>query len=97
MDQITQDQAIKIYKSGIWENWTDEDIVKFQLFQKFLAIPFYRYHEAMEKVLGRPVFTHEFAYSDILIEEYKKDRPAPTFQEIIDLIPKEKLIIIDLH
>jgi len=38
----------------------DEEIVKFQLFQDCLAIPFDRFHAAIEKVLKRPVYTHEF-------------------------------------
>ena len=94
MKQLTSEQAIAVYNSGEWKNWTDEDIVKFQLFQKMLAVPFSRFYEAMEKVLGRPIWTHEFANWSGLVAEYKKERPSPTFDEIISLIPDEKLIIL---
>ena len=93
MKQITRKQAIEIYKSKVWKEWSDEEIVKFQLYQDKLAIPFEKVHAAIEKVLHRPVFSHEFAYMERLREEYEGNRKAPTFQEIINLIPKDKQII----
>jgi hypothetical protein len=96
MKQLTKEQAIAIYEGGEWKDWTDEELVRFQLFQDCLAVPFSRFHEAIEKVLDRPVWTHEFAYRDSLIDEYQKEHPAPTFEEIISLIPKDKLITIGL-
>lgn len=95
MEQLTKEQAIAIYEGGEWKDWSDEEIVKFQLFQDCLAVPFDRFHQAIEKVLDRPVWTHEFAFRDGLIAEYKKERPAPTFEDIVNLIPKEKLIIVN--
>ena len=94
MIQLTQAEAIAIEKSGAWKEWTDEEIVKFQLFQKRLCVPFARFHQAIEKVLRRPVWTHEFAHADLLIAEYNKERPTPTFDDILGLIPKDKLIIV---
>ena len=95
MEQLTKEQAIAIYEGGEWKDWSDEEIVKFQLFQDCLAVPFDRFHQAIEKVLNRPVWTHEFAFRDNLIAEYKKERPAPTFEDILNLIPKEKLIVVN--
>lgn len=97
MKQLTKEQVMAIYEGGEWKDWSDEEIVKFQLFQDRLAVPFARFHEAVEKVLGRSVWTHEFAFRDNLIAEYKKERPAPTFEEICNLIPKEKLIILNME
>ena len=48
----------------------------------------------MEKVLARPVYTHEFGYKDNLIKEYLGEKEPPTLEEIISLIPKEKTIVI---
>jgi hypothetical protein len=48
-------------------------------------VPFDRFHQATEKVLGRPVFTHEFAFNCIK-EEYLGIREAPTFDEIVGLL-----------
>jgi len=94
MQQLTKEQAIAVYESGAWEIWTDEEIVKFQLFQERLCMPFTRFHRAIEKVLGRPVWTHEFAFLDSLIAEYNRERPVPSFEDIINLIPKERFIVM---
>lgn len=96
MKQLTQKQALAMADSKVYQDWSHEEIVKFQLFQKRLCMPFNAFHEAIEKVLGRPVFTHEFGWPDHLIKEYFGTKPAPTFDEIIGLIPEEKRIIIGL-
>lgn len=92
--QITREEAIALHDSGAWKNWPDDTIVGFQLFQDCLAIPFSRFHEAVEKVLGRPVFTHEFAFADQLRAEYRKERAPKTFDEIMALIPEDKLLLV---
>lgn len=94
MKQLTENQAVNFAKSGIWKNWSDEEVVKFQLFQKRLCMDFSRFHKAIEMVLGRPVFTHEFIFSESLKKEYLGEKSAPTFEEITNLIPKDKLLII---
>jgi len=97
MKQLTREQAIAISQSGEWKDWTDEEIVRFQLFQDRLAIPFSRFHEALENVLGRPVYTHELGLAyDKIVDEYQRERAAPTFHEIISLIPPDKLIVLGL-
>jgi hypothetical protein len=50
----------------------------------------------LEKALGRPVWHHELCSGSIdgLRAELRGDKPAPTFSEIMALIPKDKLIII---
>lgn len=94
MQQLTQEQAIAFGQSVEWRNWTSEQIVRFQLFQDRLCVDFSAFHKAMEDVLGRPVFTHEFAYQDHLIKEYLGEKDAPTFDEIIGLIPEDKRVVI---
>lgn len=94
MNQVTEQEAIEIYDSGIWKLWSDEEIVSFQLFQDRLCLSFDRFHEAVEKVFGRSVWTHEFAFRDALVAEYNKERPSPTFEEIVNLIPANKIIIV---
>ena len=99
MKQLTQKQAIAFAESGQWKDFTDEEVVKFQLYQRRLCMDFNRFHEAIGKVLGRPVYTHEFAGEanwQRLIDEYEGERPAPTFEEIVNMIPEEKRIIIGL-
>jgi hypothetical protein len=91
---LTKEQAIKLYESEWWKDASDYDIVKFQLFEDLLCVPFGEFHRAIEKVLGRPVWTHEFAFIDGLRNEFLKDKPAPTFEEIVNLIPEEKRILV---
>lgn len=95
---MDKEQAIKLYESKFWEDLTDEQIAKFQLFNRCLCMPFNIFHKALNKTLGRLVYTHEFGLN---IKGLKKElmgkQPAPTLEEIINLIPKEKRIIIDLN
>lgn len=95
VEQLTEEQAIALAKSGKWKDWDSEKIVKFQLFQKRLCMDFSDFHAAMEEVLGRPVWTHGFASQDNLIQEYLGLRKAPTQQEMLDMLPADKTILVD--
>jgi len=94
MKQLTKKEAIKFEIYEVWKNWTPDQIVKFQLFQKRLCLPWDLFHKSIEEVLGRPVFTHEFTFHGRLEEEYLGKRDPPTLQEIIELIPEEKRVVI---
>lgn len=94
MQQLTKEQAIAFFDSRCYEDWEPEQIVRFQLFQQKLCVPFDLFHSSMEEVLGRPVFTHEFAFMSDLIREYLGEKPAPTLDEILDMIPEEKRVVI---
>jgi len=96
MKQLSKNQAIAIGKGGEWKDWTEEEIVKFQLYQKRLCMPFDVFHKAVTNVLGRPVWIHEFGGSGwyALQGEYEGKRPAPTFEEIAAMIPEEKRMIL---
>lgn len=95
MEQLTKEQAISFSENKLYENMTYRQIAEFQIEQDRLCIPFDIFHEAIEKTLGRPVFTHEFGLN---IEGLKKElfgeKEPPTFEDVISLIPKEKLILI---
>jgi len=93
MRQLTKEQAIILGESEVYKEWNYEQIVRFQLFQDCLCMPFGVFHEAIEKVLNRPVFTHEFAFDGIK-KEYLGVKEAPSFEDIISLIPKDKIIIV---
>ena len=90
--QFSTEQAKTFGESGIWKDWLPDHIVGFQLYQDKLCIPFNVFHEAIEKVLKRPVWTHEFAFPEKLRMEFEGIRAKPTFEEIMDLIPKDKTI-----
>jgi hypothetical protein len=94
---IGRDRAIKLAKSQWWVDESPESIARFQLFTDELCMPFDVFHESIEKALGGPVFTHEFGMnSDGLRGELLKQSPAPTFDEIINLIPSEKRVLIQI-
>ncbi len=94
--KLTKEQAIKLGEAKFWEPMSYRERAGFQLFEELLCMPFGVFHEAVEKSLGRPVWTHEFGSAglDGLKKEFLGVRPAPTFQEIVELIPADKRIII---
>lgn len=93
--QLTKEQAIAFCGSNEWKNWSHREIAAFQLTQERLCVPFSVFHEAVEKALERPVWTHEFALNhNGLVDELLGAAKAPTLKEIISLIPKDKQSII---
>ena len=60
-------------------------------------MPFDLFHKSIEAALGRPVFTHEFGMNrDGLTRELAGLQSAPSMEEIMALIPAEKLLVIEL-
>jgi hypothetical protein len=94
-NSIGKEKAIELYDSNWWEGLSYREIAEFQLFTTELCCPFDVFHEAVEKSLGRPVFTHEFGlnYQGICME-FLGEKESPTMDEILNLIPQEKLIVI---
>jgi hypothetical protein len=37
------------------------------------------FYKAITEVLGRPIYSHEFAFRDAIVEEYLGVRPMPQF------------------
>jgi hypothetical protein len=94
-DTMTKDEAIKLYESKFWETMTYEERAKFQMFEPLLCMPFNIFHEAIEKTLGRPVWTHEFGLNyDGLQKELLGQSPAPSMEDIINMIPEDKRMIV---
>lgn len=92
---MTKEQAIALHDTGWWKNKTPEQIVRFQLFEPLLCMPFNDFHWAVEKALGRAIWTHEFGLNyDGLKKEFLGEKPAPTMQEILEMIPEAKRIIV---
>lgn len=92
---MTRDQAIALFESKFWETMGFRERAMFQLFEDKLCMPFEVFHEAIEKALDRPVFTHEFGLNpDGLKAELMGEAPAPTFEQILALIPADKRVII---
>lgn len=72
-------------------------IAEFQLEQKLSCVPFDVFHESLEKALGRPVFTHELCLGEGcvgLLKELRGEKKSPTLEEVINLIPEDKRVIV---
>jgi len=92
---MTKESAIALAESKFWEGMTHRQIAEFQMIEEKLCMPFSVFHEAVEKTLGRPVFTHEFGLnSQSLKDELFNGKQAPTLEEIINLIPEDKRLIV---
>lgn len=91
---MTKEEAIRMSKSGWWVGLAPDAVVAFQLFEERLCMDFGDFQMAVEKALGRPVFTHELAYPEHLRDEFLGHRPKATFEEVMNLIPEEKRIVI---
>lgn len=60
-----------------------------------MEVPFDLMHQRMEQLVGRPVWTHEMGLNwDGLCKEARWEGRAATMQEVIELIPEEKRIIL---
>jgi hypothetical protein len=96
-NSIGKENAIELYHSNWWEKLSYREIAGVQLFITELSCPFDVFHEAVEKSLGRPVFTHEFGlnYSGIC-EEFLGEREQPTLEEVLNLIPEDKRIVLEV-
>lgn len=57
---MTEKEAIEKYNTKWWEKASSYEIVKFQLFEERCCMPFDSFQEAVEEVLGHPVWTHQF-------------------------------------
>ena len=95
MNELTKDQALAIAQSECWREWNYRERAQFVFAAGRLCMPFPVFHEALEKALKRPVYTHEIGLDwRGLLRELNGDRRPPTLNEIINLIPENKRIII---
>lgn len=70
---------------------TKEELVLISAYTGFMLLPpgkFGLIHEAIEKAMGRPVWTHELA-SPLLFEELRK-KLWPEIEKIVDKAFKEE-------
>lgn len=94
--EISHAEAVRLYESKFWEPMDHRARAMFQMFTEFLCMPFDVFHEAVEKTLGRPVWTHEFGLNvDGLKAELRGEQRPPSFADIVAMIPPEKRIILD--
>lgn len=94
---ISTEEAVALAESHFWDDMTDREIAGFQLFQEKLCMPFDVFQAALEQSLGRPVFTHELGLNyEGIVKEFLGDAPAPTFEDIMNLIPEDKRVLVEV-
>lgn len=95
---LTKEEAIKLYESKWWEDKTKEEIAEFQIHEPLLCCPFEIFHESVEAWLGRPVWTHEFADSQALIDEKEGKVKTSTFGDVVDklkaMAPEKPIVAV---
>lgn len=79
---MTTQEAVNLYESNFWETMSFRDRAMFQLFEEKLCMPFGVFHEAVEKALGRPVYTHEFGLDVEGLRSELLGRETPAFDGI---------------
>lgn len=94
--QLTEEQAIAFFENKRWESLDLKTRALFQIHQDRMCMPFDVFHEAVQKTLGRSVFTHEFAFIPRLKDELMGLADAPTLEQIIALLPQDKTIVVSL-
>ena len=92
---MNEDEAIKLSETKFWESMSPRDIAAFQLNEDRLCMPFGIFHDAVEKTLGRSVYTHEFAFNRSgLIAELGGECAAPSLEDILAMFPESKRVVV---
>jgi len=97
---MKKEQAIALAKSGWWKTKTDKEIVEFQLYERLLCMDFSEFHRAVESVLDRPVWTHEFGSTGVKIlqKEFEGKIPKRTVRDSMELLQElvgdKKIIVV---
>ena len=94
---MTKDEAVALFEGKFWEPMAAYDRAMFQLWEDRLCMPWGVFMEALGEALGRPVYTHELGLNrDGLKEELLGLRAAPTITEVLELIPVEQRVVVEL-
>ncbi len=96
--QFTRDEAIAFAQAGTWQKLSPQERGLLQLRQDLMCMDFSVFHEGITELLGRPVYTHEFAKPDMLWEEYLGVREKPDLEAIIAKLPehlRKNMIVIE--
>lgn len=90
-EDFTREQAIALHEVEVWKWMTLKQRGIFQLFCAYSCMPFGQFHEGIESVLGRSVFTHEFANSTRLRIEYYdlNSKVFPSREDLVKMLPSE--------
>ncbi len=91
--QFTREEAIKFAQQRKWESLTPKERGLLQMRQDRLCMDFSVFHAGVTELLGRPVFTHEFARPDELWAEYLTGETID-FAAVLAKIPAHLGVIV---
>ena len=101
METMTKEEALAFFESGAWREMSDRERAEFQLFQDRLCMPFDEFHGAVERTLGRPVFSHELGLNrEGLQAELLDGADPPTLADIVEQLASRTngqvaLVVVD--
>lgn len=92
---IGREAAIALAATEWWKSKTDREVAEFQILCREVCMNFGDFQMSLERALGRPVWTHELALNaEGLKAELFEGAAAPTFDQILGLIPPDKRIVV---
>ena len=97
MSELTKEQAVRLAESGWWKARDPKEAARIQLWTDRLIMPFDEFQRCVELLLGRLVWTHEFADAERLRKEARLGAwgaRAPTFEEIVGQFPSDKPVAL---
>jgi hypothetical protein len=65
-----------------------------RILEEPLDRPFDEAHREVEELMGRPVWTHEFAFPEMLYEELRSGRRGEAFGKSLEEIAKTKPVLV---
>ena len=82
------EEAKAKYREAWWESDNPETLFLGQIQEEVLILGFNELRSATKKVLGRPVYTHEFAEPEELLDEFYKERSKATLEDVQDKLER---------
>lgn len=94
-EDLAQETAVALYEASWWKSFGLQESAVLQLHQDRLCMPINKFKEALSFAFGRTIFSHELRDPDRLKAELSSLKKAPTFQEVLDMIPLEKRVVVE--
>jgi hypothetical protein len=86
--EMTREEALRLYGNGWWKLYPAREVALAQLQQERLCMPFDDFQHVVEEAIGGPVWTHEFARPQALVERIRSGQSGPVdpFRSLADVI-----------
>ena len=89
--ELTKEEALALIETKWWKKMPLTEAAYLQLKQDRLCLPWNEFNIGLKELLGRPVWTHEFANVKGLIDEADGKRKAPNnpIESLLEIIGEE--------